>query len=110
MKKWMLLAISPVLANAMPVHAQSSAGSAQSTSTGPAESLEEVIVTGIRHANQAAIESKQRAINITDVVSATDVRALPDVTVAEALRRVPGLSVVPASDNEHSRDEATTAV
>lgn len=109
MKTWMLLAISSVLTIAGPVHAQGSITSAP-TSAGPEGSLEEIVVTGIRRANQAAIESKQRAINITDVVSATDVRALPDVTVAEALRRVPGLSVVPASDNEHSRDEATTAV
>ncbi|WP_404713808.1 TonB-dependent receptor [Sphingomonas sp. MMS24-J13] len=70
----------------------------------------DIVVTGQRRSNEAAIESKRQALNITDVVSATDVRALPDNTVAEALRRVPGLSVVPAADNEHSRDEATTAV
>ncbi|GAA0294496.1 TonB-dependent receptor [Sphingomonas oligophenolica] len=79
-------------------------------STADAGSSPDIVVTGIRRANQAAIDSKRRAVNITDVVSATDVRALPDNTVAEALRRVPGLSVVPAADNEHSRDEATTAV
>lgn len=100
------------LAIAVSAQAEEQNGSppAAPASTTPGTAIEEVVVTGIRRANQASIESKRRATNITDVVSATDVRALPDNTVAEALRRVPGLSVVPASDNEHSRDEATTAV
>lgn len=67
-------------------------------------------VTGVRRANAAAVESKRAATNITDVISATDVRALPDSTIVEALRRVPGLSVLPATDNEHPRDEAATPV
>jgi TonB-dependent receptor len=71
---------------------------------------EEVVVTGIRRANAAAIAAKRGATNIVDVVSATDVRALPDATIVEALRRIPGLSVLPTSDNEHPRDEAVTPV
>ncbi|MBY9064322.1 TonB-dependent receptor plug domain-containing protein [Sphingomonas yunnanensis] len=70
----------------------------------------EVVVTGIRRANAAAIAAKRSATNIVDVVSATDVRALPDATIVEALRRIPGLSVLPATDNEHPRDEAATPV
>ncbi|MET0498009.1 MAG: TonB-dependent receptor [Steroidobacteraceae bacterium] len=69
-----------------------------------------MIVTGIRRSNTVAIESKLNAANIVDVVSATDVRALPDLTIVEALRRVPGLAVLPAIDNEHPRDEASTPV
>ncbi len=71
---------------------------------------DDIVVTGIRRANLGAIESKRAATNIIDVVSATDVRALPDATIVEALRRVPGLSVLPAIDNEHPRDEASTPV
>lgn len=70
----------------------------------------DVVVTGIRRANATAIQSKRNATNIVDVVSATDVRALPDNTIVEALRRIPGLSVLPATDNEHPRDEAATPV
>lgn len=70
----------------------------------------EIVVTGIRRANAAAIAAKRGATNIVDVVSATDVRALPDATIVEALRRIPGLSVLPATDNEHPRDEAATPV
>lgn len=70
----------------------------------------EIVVTGIRRSNQVAIESKLTATNIIDVVSANEARALPDLTIVEALRRVPGLSVLPAIDNEHPRDEASTPV
>ncbi|WP_044100765.1 TonB-dependent receptor plug domain-containing protein, partial [Xanthomonas citri] len=74
------------------------------------KTLDAMQVTGVRRANAAAVESKRAATNITDVISATDVRALPDSTIVEALRRVPGLSVLPATDNEHPRDEAATPV
>lgn len=74
------------------------------------QTLDAMQVTGVRRANAAAVESKRAATNITDVISATDVRALPDSTIVEALRRVPGLSVLPATDNEHPRDEAATPV
>lgn len=86
---------------------QDAAGTAEA---GEAESGSDILVTGIRRANAAAIESKRNATNIVDVVSATDVRALPDNTIVEALRRIPGLSVLPATDNEHPRDEAATPV
>lgn len=69
-----------------------------------------IVVTGIRRSNLTAIESKRTATNIVDVVSANEARALPDLTIVEALRRVPGLSVLPAIDNEHPRDEASTPV
>lgn len=77
---------------------------------GDAQKLDGMVVTGIRRANDAAIDSKRASTNISDVVSATDVRALPDATIVEALRRVPGISVLPATDNEHPRDEAATPV
>ncbi|PXA87405.1 TonB-dependent receptor [Nostoc sp. 3335mG] len=69
-----------------------------------------MIVTGIRRSNEQAINSKLKARNITDVISASEVKALPDLTIVEALRRVPGLSVLPATDNEHPRDEAAVPV
>ena len=70
----------------------------------------DIVVTGIRRSNNVAIQSKRAATNIVDVISANDVQALPDTTIVEALRRVPGLSVLPIGDNEHARDEAATPV
>lgn len=113
-KNLLVLGISTVLsALCAPAIAQTGAAPSDGTDTAPeqtARTLDAVSVTGIRRANQAAIESKRAAANITDVVSATDARALPDLTIVEALRRVPGLSVLPAVDNEHPRDEASTPV
>lgn len=86
------------------------AQNAAPSSAPDAAQIDEVVVTGIRRSNIAAIESKRIATNIIDVVSATDARALPDLTIVEALRRVPGLAVLPAIDNEHPRDEASTPV
>ncbi len=49
--------------------------------TDGADASGDIVVTGIRRANANAIQSKRNATNIVDVVSATDVRALPDNTI-----------------------------
>ncbi|MBW6527599.1 TonB-dependent receptor [Sphingomonas sp. RHCKR7] len=104
------VAAAPALAQA-DAPATPSTGVTDPAATGSGDAADkEIVVTGIRRANAAAIAAKRGATNIVDVVSATDVRALPDATIVEALRRVPGLSVLPATDNEHPRDEAATPV
>lgn len=70
----------------------------------------DIVVTGVRRANNVAIRAKREATNIVDAIGATDVRALPDATIVEALQRIPGVSVIPATDNEHPRDEAATPI
>ncbi|MCQ8140489.1 hypothetical protein, partial [Vibrio parahaemolyticus] len=62
----------------------------------PNATVDAVVVTGIRRANVKAIDSKLKATGVVDVVSSNEVQALPDLTIVEALRRVPGLSVLPA--------------
>ena len=69
-----------------------------------------VNVTGLRQAYQDATDSKLEHAGIIDVVGATEVQGLPDNTIVEALRRIPGLSVLPTSDSEHARDEAAAPV
>lgn len=93
---------------ASPAFAQAQDGTKPAASNG--DGATQVVVTGIRRSNQIAIASKFNATNITDVISASEVKALPDLTIVEALRRVPGLSVLPATDNEHPRDEAAIPV
>jgi TonB-dependent receptor len=51
---------------------------------------ETVIVTGTR---EEARSLKQAAPNVMDVQSLQEIRALPDVNAAEALQRVPGVSL-----------------
>lgn len=59
-----------------------------------AQEVEEVVVTGQREAQRAAIEVKREALVVSDVVSADDIGKLPDHNTAAALRRIPGVSIM----------------
>lgn len=59
---------------------------------GPA--VEEVVVTGQREAQRAAIAVKRDEFVVSDVVSADDIGKLPDHNTAAALRRIPGVSIM----------------
>ncbi|NCT83379.1 MAG: TonB-dependent receptor [Comamonadaceae bacterium] len=58
----------------------------------PAQQLETVTVTGIRKGIEASISVKKNADNIVESVSAEDIGKLPDVSIAESIARLPGLS------------------
>jgi outer membrane receptor for ferrienterochelin and colicin len=55
--------------------------------------LEEVVVTGIRGSLFSAQVMKESADTFVDGLSASDIGALPDRSVAEALQRVPGVNI-----------------
>lgn len=55
--------------------------------------LEEIIVTGFRRSLQSASDFKRNSINVTDSVFAEDVGKFPDLNIAEALNRVPGIQL-----------------
>lgn len=50
-------------------------------------------MTGIRKSLETASQIKRRADTFVDSITASDVAALPDASVAEALGRIPGVSV-----------------
>ena len=52
-----------------------------------------IIVSGFRASLNRAQDIKQRADTVVDVISAEDIGALPDRSVAEALQRVPGVNI-----------------
>ena len=52
-----------------------------------------IIVTGYRRSLQKAQEIKRNADTVVDVISAEDIGALADRSVAEALQRVPGVNI-----------------
>jgi len=58
-----------------------------------AETVEELVVTGQRAALQSAQKLKQESPQIVDSITATDIGALPDRSVTEALQRVPGVTI-----------------
>ncbi|WP_380787707.1 TonB-dependent receptor [Sphingomonas sp. R86521] len=73
------------------------------TAPAPAEATEpaDVVVTGTRAGERKAIEEKRKADNFVEAIFANDVGKLPDQNVAEAVRRIPGLSV--ANDQGEGR-------
>jgi iron complex outermembrane recepter protein len=56
------------------------------------EELSEVVVTGYRASLQGALEVKRNSDLVVDAISGGDIGALPDVTIAETLVRLPGVS------------------
>ncbi|MBD8529800.1 MULTISPECIES: TonB-dependent receptor [unclassified Massilia] len=54
--------------------------------------VQTVTVTGIRRAIETAIATKRDATGIVEAISAEDIGKLPDVSIAESLARLPGLS------------------
>jgi len=67
--------------------------SAQDTAEGGASTLDAIQVTGVRSSLQKSQIIKQDFIGTVDAVSAEDVGKFPDQNVADALQRVPGISV-----------------
>ncbi len=55
--------------------------------------LEGLVVTGRRAADRLAVDDKRFADNQVDSIRSDDVGRLPDQNVAEAVRRLPGVSV-----------------
>lgn len=66
----------------------------------PADSVAEVVVTGLRASLQEAAENKRNADQVVESIVADDVGKFPDNTVAEALQRVPGVQTVNGFNNE----------
>src|SRR5215831_19494088 len=85
------------LAIALPVAAQEKAAS---------DNLEEVVVSGIRASLQSAQAIKKNADQVVDSITATDIGALPDRSVSEALQRIPGVTLQRTNAN---RDPARLA-
>ena len=57
-----------------------------------ATEVEEIVVTGIRSSIESSIASKRTNTSIVEVVTAEDIGKLPDVSIAESLARLPGLT------------------
>lgn len=55
--------------------------------------IEEVVVTGIRGSQKAAVDVKRNSAVIVDSIVAEDIGKLPDVTIADSLQRVTGVQI-----------------
>src|SRR5690606_11157089 len=55
--------------------------------------LEEVIVTGVRGAQEKAIDIKRNSSEVVDSIADEDIGKLPDSTIADSLQRVTGIQI-----------------
>ncbi|URW77116.1 TonB-dependent receptor [Sphingomonas donggukensis] len=87
-----------LLVGAAPAFAQDATNvPAESPSTGPVapgttQDDGEIVVTGIRASLDASARTKRTSAMIVDSVSAEDVGKLPDVSIADSLARIPGVT------------------
>ena len=72
---------------AVPAHAQQ-----QEHEGGPSET--EIVVTGARAENQNIVVEKRGTDGIADFFSADEAGQLPDLNIAETLRRIPGVTSI----------------
>lgn len=66
--------------------------------------VQQVVVSGLRAAEHATVQTKKATRQIVDAVSQDDIGQLPDFNIVEASRRIPGLSVVGGGDATKNRD------
>lgn len=74
------------------------------------EPVEVIEVKGIRGSLNSAQALKRYADTVKDLITATDIGALPDRSVTEALQRIPGVTIerfASSDDPKHYADEGT---
>ncbi|MCZ8370658.1 MAG: TonB-dependent receptor [Porphyrobacter sp.] len=76
-----------------PVMAQEADEQAVAAVEGQGEAAgEDIIVTGIRGSIQSSLDAKRKATSIVEVISAEDIGLLPDLSIADTLARLPGVT------------------
>jgi iron complex outermembrane recepter protein len=86
-----LFRLSPVAAGAA-VMLVAMGAQAQPATQPAAEATQTITVTGIRRGIENAINVKKNSDSIVEAVSAEDIGKLPDISIAESIARLPGLS------------------
>ena len=97
--------IACVLATAFSAQAQDSAPPAQPPATGTTTAqapvtLDNITVIGQRASLNQAVQAKQMSDHVMEVISADNMGQMPNVTVAEALVRLPGVNGTRDRGNE----------
>ncbi len=65
---------------------------------GSADTIETVVVTGLRSSLNAAEQIKRTNFNVVDAIVPEDIGKLPDSSVGDALQRIPGVQVTRNND------------
>ena len=74
-----------------PVMAQEQADEKPAVVEGEEEG-DAIIVTGIRGSIQSSLDAKREATSIVEVITAEDLGLLPDLSIADTLARLPGVT------------------
>jgi len=106
---------SAVALGALTISSPAAFGQAADASPGKenAETLAEVVVTGIRSSLESSQEIKKSAEVFVDSVTAEDIGALPDRSITEVLQRIPGVAInrfAGANDPDHFSIEGSGVV
>lgn len=72
--------------------AQAQTAAAAAPAAAAKEQLDTVVVTGIRFSLQTSVATKRNSDSIVEAISAEEIGKLPDVSIAESLARLPGLT------------------
>lgn len=111
------LAALAIIATAGAAQAQDNAPAAQQAPAGDAPQedapRDDIVVIGVRQALATAQNIKKNADTFVDSITATDIGAFPDKSAAEALQRVPGITVgrlQSADDSTHPSGEPTSVL
>ena len=89
------------------------ADNTKATTTKSDDEMTEILVTGIRKALQTSQDIKKEADTVIDSITATDIGAFPDKSVAEALQRMTGVTVnrfAASGDTSHFSAEPSGVV
>jgi TonB-dependent receptor len=70
--------------------------SAGASAQEPDEAVEEIVVTGYRGSLNASLNQKRNSTGVVDVIVAEDIADFPDLNLAEALQRIPGVAITRA--------------
>lgn len=76
-----------------PAMAQQAEPATNEASTSEATTLDTVRVTGIRASIATSVETKNESTSIVEAVSAEDLGKLPDISIADSISRLPGLTM-----------------
>jgi iron complex outermembrane receptor protein len=77
-------------ATGAPVMAQEAEEPAPAEAQGDGENT--IVVTGIRQSIQSSLDAKRNATSIVEVISSEDLGLLPDLSIADTLARLPGVT------------------
>ena len=91
-RAWLMTGGATGLALAFALGGAAHAQDAVATAAQDDSKVEEIVVTGIRRGIEGAISLKKSSTSIVEAVSAEDIGKLPDVSIAESIARLPGLT------------------